>query len=92
MLFDDDLRIETRWSDLKRFRILSKIYFHSLVCQLNDYMNHNFTSDINSNPTEFKLEDEDRSTTQATYVHLNISYRIFDALWTCLTVHNTKYL
>jgi hypothetical protein len=40
-------------------------------------MTHNFTSDINSNPIEFRPEDSDLSTAQTTYMHQNIILRNF---------------
>ena len=45
--------------------------------------NHYFTSDINLNPTKFMSEVYCQSTTQANYMHQNISsYNIFALLWT----------
>jgi hypothetical protein len=47
-------------------------------------------SNINSNSTEFKPEGYDQSTTQATYMHQNItSYRNFDLLMNVLNL--TQY-
>ena len=67
-------------------RMISLTLLYCLLYTVCSYINHYFTSDINSNPTQFKSEDWDRRTTPATSMHQNISfYNIFGPVLACFT-------